>query len=183
MIRYPVLALLGLLAIAPGLAVAQNLDKGFEAAQRGDYATALAELRPLAEQGHAGAQYSLAKLYHDGRGVLRDDEQAANWYRRAAEGGMWFAAFDLGMLYWDQSLANATDAGPPDEALVRVHMWLGIAAAREIVGCVELSAPVRDAVAQSMTSEQVARAEELTRAWLAEHVMTDANVASAKPGC
>ncbi len=183
MVRYPLLALLGLLAIAPGLAAAQDLDKGIEAAWRGDYATALAELQPLAEQGNADAQYGLANLYRDGRGVPRDDEQAATWYQRAAEGGSWWAAFDLGMLYWGQSLANATTDGRPDDGLVRVHMWLGIAAAREIVGCVAVSAPLRDAVAQSMTSEQVARAEDLARAWLAEHLTTDANVAAAKSGC
>jgi len=183
MIRFAILALVGLLVIAPGLAVAQDLDKGFEAARSGDYATALAELRPLAEQGNADAQYSLANLYRDGHGVPPNDEQAAAWYRRAAEGGLWWAAFDLAMLYWSGSLAAETDVGTPDEALVRVHMWLGIAAAREIVGCVELSAPMRNMVAASMTAQQIAQAEDLTRAWLAEREKSGVEVASAKPGC
>jgi len=183
MIRLPIIVLLSLLAVAVGSAGAQNIDKGKEAAWRGDYAAALAELRPLAEQGNADAQYSLAGLYRDGRGVPRDDEQAAAWYLRAAEGGSWSAAFDLGMLYWGQGLtADAKDGGPND-ALVRVHMWLGIAAATEIVGCVEIGAPLRDAVAQSMTAGQVAEARELAGAWLAEHKAADVNVAAAKPGC
>ena len=67
--------------------------------------------------------------------------------------------------------------------MIRVHMWLGIAAATEVVGCVVMGAPLRDAAAQSMTTEQIAGAQELTRAWLAEHRSTDVNVASAKPGC
>ena len=183
MIRLPALALLSLLVVAVGAAGAQNLDKGKEAAWRGDYTTALAELRPLAEQGNADAQYNLANLYRDGRGVPHDDEQAAAWYRRAAEGGSWWAAFDLGMLYWEQSRAAETNEGTPDEALVRVHMWLGIAAAREDVDCVATGAPLRDAVAQSMTAGQIAEAQDLTRTWLTEHKTTDVDVASAKPGC
>ncbi len=187
MIRMPIFALLGLVVFAVVPAGAQNIDKGREAAFRGDYATALAELRPLAEQGVADAQYGLANLYRDGRGVPRDNEQAAAWYQRAAAGGSWWAAFDLGMLYWGQILATEAKEGKPSEApndaLVRVHMWLGIAAATENVGCVEIGAPLRDAVAQSMTAGQISRARELTRAWLAEHRSRDVNVASAKPGC
>jgi hypothetical protein len=39
------------------VATAQDLNKGFEAAQSGDFETALQEWRPLAEQGNAPAQY------------------------------------------------------------------------------------------------------------------------------
>jgi TPR repeat protein len=183
MSRLPVFALLSLLLVAVVPAGAQNIDKGKDAAWRGDYDAALAELQPLAERGNAEAQYNLANLYRDGRGVPRDDQQAADWYRRAAEGGSWWAAFDLGMLYWGQGLASGPKDGGPNDALIRVHMWLGIAAATENVGCVEMGAPLRDAVAQSMTVDQVARARELTRTWLAEHKTRDVNVAAAKPAC
>jgi len=183
MIRLPIIVLLGLLAVAVVPAGAQDIDKGKEAAWRGDYAAARAEWRPLAEQGNVEAQYSLASLYRDGRGVPRDDEQAAAWYLRAAEAGSWWAAFDLGMLYWGHSRATEAKDGTPNDALIRVHMWLGIAAATEVVGCVEMGAPVRDAVAQSMTAKQIAGAQELTRSWLAEYRSHDVNVAAAKPGC
>ena len=184
MIRYVGLMLLGLLALASVPAAAQDLDKGKQAALRGDFATAFAELRPLAEQDDAEAQYGLAILYRDGQGVARDIEQAAAWYRRAAEHGSWWAAFDLGMLYWEQLRARQTDKGGSGDGLVRVHMWLGIAAVREIVGCVTVAAPLRDVVAQSMTTEQVSAAEARTLAWLAEHKIPDVNLASAvKPSC
>lgn len=183
MSRLPIFALLTLLAVAMGPAGAQELDKGKEAAWQGDYTAALAELQPLAEQGDAEAQYNLANLYRDGRGVPRDNEKAADWYTRAAEGGSWWAAFDLGMLYWGQGLASGPKDGAPNDALIRVHMWLGIAAATENVGCVEMGAPLRDAVAQSMTAEQIARSRALTHAWLAQHKAKDVNVAAAKPGC
>ena len=35
-----------------------DYEKGLEAYDQGDYATALRELRPLAEQGHAAAQHT-----------------------------------------------------------------------------------------------------------------------------
>jgi uncharacterized protein len=38
---------------------------------KGDYATALRLLRPLAEQGHAGAQNRLGAMHATGKGVLR----------------------------------------------------------------------------------------------------------------
>jgi TPR repeat protein len=183
MIRLPTLALLTLLLVAVAPAGAQDIDKGKEAAWRGDYATALAELRPLAEQGNAEAQYSLANLYRDGRGVPRDDEQAAALYQSAAEGGSWWAALDLGLLYWAQVRGAGADDQASKDALVRVHMWLGIAAATEDISCVEIGAPLRNAVAQSMTPEQIAQAEERSRVWIAEHVGKDVNVASAKPAC
>jgi TPR repeat protein len=137
----------------------------------------------LAEQGNAHAQYYLGRLYSDGRGTLYDYQKAVTWYRRAAEGGEWTAAFDLGMLYWGQSRTDAVDGRAPDDGLVRVYKWLGIAAELETVGCVALSAPMRDAVAQSMATEQVAIAKDLTRAWLAEHEKMDDQVASVKTGC
>jgi TPR repeat protein len=183
MIRLPTLSLLTLLLVAVAPAGAQDIDKGKEAVWRGDYATALAELRPLAAQGNVEAQYSLANLYRDGRGVPRDDEKAAALYQRAAEGGSWWAALDLGLLYWAQVRGTAESDQTSDDALVRVHMWLGIAAATEEVGCVEIGAPLRNAVAQSMTPEQIAQAEERSRVWIAEHVEKDVNVVSAKPAC
>jgi TPR repeat protein len=48
-----------------------DFDDGFAAYNRGDYATALEEWRPLAEQGDAFAQYNLGLLYYEGEGVSR----------------------------------------------------------------------------------------------------------------
>ncbi len=59
-------------------------QRGDAAYQRGDYATAIRELRPLAEQGHATAQYNLGSMYYSGRGVPQDDAQAHMWYNLAA---------------------------------------------------------------------------------------------------
>ncbi len=39
---------------------------GVEAYDRGNYATALTEFRPLAQQGVAGAQFNLGQMYRKG---------------------------------------------------------------------------------------------------------------------
>ena len=54
--------------------------------EAGDFQTALKEWKPLADQGHAGAQYNLGLMYADGRGVPEDDAEAAGWLRLAASG-------------------------------------------------------------------------------------------------
>ena len=63
---------------------------------RGDYATALRELRPLAEQGDVGAQLFLATMYEDGKGVPQDYIQAYKWYAlTAVRGDQTFAIFRI----------------------------------------------------------------------------------------
>jgi TPR repeat protein len=48
------------------------LQKGLTAYESGDYATALRELEPLAEQGNERAQNNLGVMYAFGQGVLKD---------------------------------------------------------------------------------------------------------------
>ena len=51
-----------------------DFNKGLTAAQNGDFATALKEWKPLAEQGHASAQFNLGLMYRKGLGVPQDDK-------------------------------------------------------------------------------------------------------------
>ncbi len=57
---------IGLLAcaisIAGGGAARADFDAGWQAYQRGDFAAAMAEWQPLAEQGHALAQYNMGVI-------------------------------------------------------------------------------------------------------------------------
>ena len=55
--------------------------------QRGDYATAIQLLEPLAEGGNASAQYTLGLMYAKGEGVPRDPVQAHFWLDLAAAKG------------------------------------------------------------------------------------------------
>jgi uncharacterized protein len=72
-------------------AIAQDFDAGMGAYQAGDYATALREWRPLAEQGNAMAQFNLGVMYDDGEGVAEDDVTALMWVNLAAAQGDTFA--------------------------------------------------------------------------------------------
>jgi TPR repeat protein len=63
-------AIVIVLALAlPARVLAADYQAGLEAFQRDDYATALKELRPLAEQGNAEAQDLLGRMYSAGFGV------------------------------------------------------------------------------------------------------------------
>ena len=48
------------------------MTRGVNAYLRGNYATALRQFKPLAEQGDAWAQYWLGRLYYRGEGVLKN---------------------------------------------------------------------------------------------------------------
>ncbi len=76
---------LALTTLSGQAVLAQEFNKGRAAYNDGDYATALQEWRPLAEQEHARAQYNLGVMYANGRGVPQDDKEAVKWYRLAAE--------------------------------------------------------------------------------------------------
>jgi TPR repeat protein len=92
---------LAVLLGSTGTSWGADFQKGFAAAQSGDFATALREWRPLAEQGHADAQYNLGVMYDEGRGVLQDDKTAVKWYTLAAEQGQAHAQFNLGLMYYN----------------------------------------------------------------------------------
>ena len=70
-----------------------------KAYESGDYATALKEWKPLAEQGHAEAQNNLGVMYDNGFGVTQDYKAAFKWYKLAAEQGYATAQLNLGVIY------------------------------------------------------------------------------------
>ena len=77
---------------------AQDLSKGLEAYNSGDFATALKEWKPLAEQGDATSQFILALMYANGDGVTQDYATAEKWFRKAAEQGLAEAQVNLDLL-------------------------------------------------------------------------------------
>ena len=56
-----------------------DFESGLKAYESGDYAAALKEWQPLAEQGAPHAQYDLGLLYARGKGVPQDFAKAAEW--------------------------------------------------------------------------------------------------------
>ena len=79
--------------------VAADFQTGFDCYQAKNYACALKEWQPLAEQGNVEAQYKLGRMYEDGLGIAQDYAEAVKWYRKAAEQGNAFAQGDLGWMY------------------------------------------------------------------------------------
>ena len=86
-------------ALLAALPVRADFNDGVKAYLAQDYDAALLAWRPLAEQGHAPAQFGLGLAYENGRGVDRSLERAGFWYRKAAEQGLQDAQFNLGNLY------------------------------------------------------------------------------------
>lgn len=80
-------------------AASADLAEGLAAFRNKDYATALRELKPLAQEGNARAQFTLGVMFTTGNGVQQDHREAATWYRRAAEQGGARAQFAIGMMY------------------------------------------------------------------------------------
>ncbi len=168
--------------------------EGFLAYVRGDYATAIRELRPLAEQGNAKAQFVLGHMYRYGLGVTQDYAEAVKWYRKAAEQGDGHAQFNLGVMYnegrgvtqdfaeavkWYRKLAEQGHAeaqnklgimyqngkGVPQD-YVQAHLWYTLAASKLIPGKTrDQSVKSRDIVTEKMTPAQIAEAQKLAREW------------------
>ena len=82
-----------------GIGLSGDFQKGLDAAQRGDYNTALKEWTSLAEQGDAKAQFNLGIMYERGQGVLQDYKTAVKWYALSAEQGDALAQYNLGVIY------------------------------------------------------------------------------------
>ena len=124
-----------------------GLDEATAAYNRGDYETALRELRPLAEQGLAEAQFNLGFMYGNGKGVPQDYADALKWYRLAAEQGLASAQTNLGLMY-------SKGRGVPQD-YVQAHMWYNLAAAQGN----ETGTKNRDIVAARMTPADVSIAQ------------------------
>jgi uncharacterized protein len=59
----------------------------------------LSETRVKAELGDARAQHNLGVMYEKGLGVAKDNVQAVQWYRKAANQGFAQAQHNLGVMY------------------------------------------------------------------------------------
>ncbi len=178
---------LALLLGSVGTGCGPDFDKGVAAYESGDFATALGEFRPLAEQGDADAQYNLGVMYEKGRGVPQDYKIALKWFTLAAEQGFAFAQTNLGNAYangrgvpqndktavkWytlaaEQGHADAqtnlgvmygTGQGVIQDN-VYAHMWLNIAASSGH----KSASKNRDIIAKRMTPSQLEKAQDLAR--------------------
>lgn len=95
-----IVGLVLLIAVAlAGIVIAGPFEDGVAAYEKGQFATAFKLWLPLAEQGHADAQFNVAVLYEKGSGVVQDYVEAARWYLEAARQGETEAQYNVGLLY------------------------------------------------------------------------------------
>ena len=170
-----------------GIGYAQDFQKGLDAFNKKDYATALREWKPLAEQGHTMAQSNLGLMYDKGQGVTQDDKEAVKWYRLSAKQGIAEAQYNLGVLYYrgrgvlqdhkeaakwwklaaeqgyvdaqyNLGLLYALGEGVPQDK-VYAHMWWNIAASTGD----DSAKKNKKIVEKEMTSSQIEEAQRLAR--------------------
>ena len=139
---------------------AQNaaFNAGKAAFERDDYAYAVREWRPLAEEGHALAQGNLGFMYSEGLSVAQNYAKAAEWFRKAAEQGNAEAQNNLGHMY-EEGQGVTQD-------FVEAQMWYNLAAAKGD----ENARKNRDIVAGKMTPDQTAKAQRLATEWTEKHL-------------
>ncbi len=181
-------AFLCLLLATPAWA---GFDEGVAAYKRGDYATALREFRPPAEQGDADAQLQRGLMYSDGQSVPKDDAKALTWFRKAAEQGHSDAQLLVGSMYaeglgvpmddakavtWFRKAAEQGHAGAQSNLgfmyyqghgvprdYVQAHSWFNLAASKGD----KTALTNRDLIAKKMTPADISKALRLSREWWA----------------
>jgi uncharacterized protein len=138
--------LLVLLLLPQGAGAGADFESGCVAFDQGDYQGARELWEPLAEEGHAKAQFRLGCLYTFGQGVPEDHEEAVRLFHLAAEQGDADAQNNLGGMY-AEGLGVEVD-------LVEAYAWFELAAAAGH----ETAVRNRDFVAALMSEAQVADA-------------------------
>jgi uncharacterized protein len=136
---------------------ADELSAGLRAYQSHDYIRAAPLLLAEAERSVPIAQTYLGYMYQNGLGVPRNYTVAASWLNQAAQQGEPTAQFLLGLLF-DKGY------GVPQD-WVQAEVWLNLAASRASGKEREYWARVRDAVAQKLTLDQLAEAQQRAFAW------------------
>jgi len=190
MVRFVIAALFTLVFTA---ALAGDLEDGVAAYEQKDYATALAKFRSAAQQGVSEAQYNLALMFEDGKGVAQDYKEAVRWYQLAAKQGFAEAQHNLGVMYsdgrgvaqdykeavrWYRLAAKQGDKTAQYnlgrmyflgqgvlQDFARSYMWSNIAA----VGGDKDSVKNRDIAASKMTAQQIEQAQRMARECMASN--------------
>jgi TPR repeat protein len=112
-----------------------------------------------AEQGEIFAQYNLAEMYYEGKGVARDYATALFWYRKVAEQGSEKAQLKVGHMY-------ETGRGIPQHNTY-AYVWFNLAASHGN----ETAEDKRERVARQMTAKQMEEAQALSTTYYQRYVL------------
>jgi TPR repeat protein len=184
------IGLAGLLLISIAGNASADGVAGFEAYEKGDYATALKEFLPLAEAGQTSAEAAVGQMYFEGKGMAPDPKQAARWLEPAASKGNARAQYLLGKLYLsgegvgapDPAKAAALTKAAADQLLVEAQVdtcafyYQGVGVPKDLVQAylyANLAAQqgsqdgtaILTLLSQDMKPEDVAKGDAAVRAW------------------
>lgn len=132
----------------------------YTAYQKGEYAKALEEWRPVADKGFSAAQLFMGFIYENGRGGEADQAAAAEWYGKSARAGNMIAQVRLALMYRD----GRGVAADPVEAWV----WAGMASRKED-HMNRIGRLLQRELAATMTAGQRAEAENRLAALAKKH--------------
>ena len=107
------------------------------------------EMKALADQGIAYAQYNLGVMYDNGRGVPESDAKAVKWHRKAADQGLANAQLNLGVMY-------DNGEGVPENN-IRAYVWWSMAKTQ---GYADAARNI-DILKTEMTQQQISDAQAL----------------------
>jgi len=176
------------------LAVYADYTAGLRAYQAKDFAGALREWLPLAEQGDVKSQSGMCSLYYRGNGVQQSYEEAMRWCRKAADQGSAASQNTVGILYhfgrgvqqnaeeatrWyqkaaDQGLTVAQNnlgyrflrGEGASQDYIKAEMWFSLSGP----GSDQEDADARAEVAKHLTPEEMSRALRMAQEWRANRV-------------
>jgi len=193
-VRFFCIAVFLALQVVPQQPLLADLDSALNAVKNEDYFQAYQEFKKLADEGNREAQYNLAMLYKDGKGVLENKQTAAEWFRKSADAGLSEAEFQLGRAYdkgegvaqsneyavlwyrksaehgnpWAQAnlgVMYAEGQGIKQD-LVLAYVWFNLAASQGV----ETAFDNREIIAQQMSEEMLTKVREISRTYFGRYV-------------
>lgn len=106
-----------------------------------------------ASKGDAEAQYQLGLLFMNGKGTIQNFEEAAKWFKLAANQNHALAQYQLGLIH-------QTGYGLPAN-LEKSYMWFNISAAAGVQEAIV----ARNKIMLSLTPKQLKKAQDASRKW------------------
>ena len=146
-----------------------SLAQRFGAGPDLDDALAVQWYLRAAEQGHCAAQFHLALMCAQGKGVIRNEAAALMWLRRAAAAGHGCAQYHLGVRLHHASKRKIGNEA--SELRIASLVWLQRAVAQSCSG----AESAREFVLLGMTWQEVKEGERRAESFAAS---TDASAAS-----
>jgi TPR repeat protein len=156
--KYGIAAAMAAICMSASAAVTSDVELCGSYISNSEFQLAVKPCTAAAKEGYVRAQVRLGLMYYNGDGVEQDYAEAVRWFRAAAEQGRASAQFSLGLMYEDGKgvLQNYAIA----------HMWYNIAAAN---GTGELAIKNRKRIAEKMTAEQIAEAQDRAQKCMASN--------------